>query len=126
MSTAPQWDFLRAPTFHGEKEEYDRWKTQFLAVLNQKDLEEIVAHLRDDEDTPREDDDCKDESGSVDTAKLKIKQQNKRAFAILITSMAAKTDQERLTFDTVAATERLDGYPSGYFKKAWLDIKELL
>jgi len=131
MSSAPATGTLerggfRIPPFHGEKEEYDRWKTQFLAVLNQKDLAEIVAHLRDKEEMPTDDNDCEDEHTNVDADRLKLKQQNTRAYALLVVSMATDTDQEKLTFDTVSATERLDGYANGYFKKAWLDLKELL
>jgi len=94
--------------------------------LHQKNLVEILVHLRDDTQTPRDDDDCEDISGIVDTSRLKLKEQNGRAYALLVTSIAPDTDQAKLVFDIVQATERLDGYPYGNFKKAWLDLKEFL
>jgi len=97
-----------------------------LAVLNQKDLAEVVDHFRDTAETPRDDDDCEYEHGNEFADKLKIKQQNNRAYALLVVSLATYTDQKKIAFDTVAAMVRDDAYANGCFKKAWLDLKELL
>jgi len=58
---------------------------------------------------------------------LKVKEQNCRAYGLLITSMAKDSEEGKLTFDTVLAAKNASlGYARGNFKQAWLGLQELM
>jgi len=126
-TTIIERDHTKVSKYNGKPEEYQRWQITFMAVLRQKNMPELVGHIHDSDQTPNDDDECKDENGIVLPLRLKIKEQNKRAFAILITSMARDTEEAKLAFDTVSATQQeANGYADGNFKQSWKDLKELM
>ena len=66
----------------------------------------LVGHIHDADQTPKDDDECEDENVVMVPLRLKIKEQNKRAFAFLITSMARDTEEAKLAFDTVSVRSK--------------------
>ena len=126
-TTITEKDHTRISKYNGKQDEYHRWQITFMAVLRQRNMPELVAHIHDADQTPKDDDECKDANGVVIPLRLKIKEQNKRAFSFLITSMERNTDEAKLAFDTVSATQQAaNGYADGNFKQSWKDLKELM
>jgi len=126
-TTTTEKDHTRIPKYNGKQEDYHRWRVMFLAVSKQKNMPELVANVHDSDLTPKDDDECEDENGVAIPLRLKIKEQYKQAFAILITSIATDTEEAKLAFDTVAANQQATrGYVDGNFKQAWLDLKEIM
>jgi len=127
-SITSEKDLIKVPKFNGSPDTYPRWQAMFMAVLDQKNLSELIDHVdHDTAVTPKDNDDCKDEAGIVNQERFKVKEQNKRAFSLLITSVSTDTDEGKLAFDTVKATkDKTLGYARGDFKKSWLDLQELM
>ena len=127
-STVPtEKDTLRFPKYNGKKEDYHRWQALFMAIFRQKKMPELLAHLKDNLVTPKDDDLCDDANGQVDPVLIKIQEQNKKGYAILLSSVAADSDEQKVAFDTVLANEdEAAGYADGNFKKAWTDLRDLM
>jgi len=127
-TTATDKDYVKIDKFDGKAETYPRWQAMFMAVLDQKNLQELIDHVdHDTAVTPKDDDNCEDGNGIVIPERLKVKEQNRRGFALLITAMSTATDKAKLAFDTVKATiDKTLGYARGDFKKSWLDLQELM
>ena len=58
MSLSSEKDNFKIKLFSGNEKDWERWEAIFQAVLFQKELGEIVEHLSDDDETPKDDDDC--------------------------------------------------------------------
>jgi len=127
-STVPtEKETLRFPKYNGKKGDYHRWQALFMAIFRQKKMPELLEHLKDDVVTPKDDCTCEDAHGQVDPVLIKIQEQNKKGYAILLSSVAADTDEEKVAFDTVLATaDEAAGYADGNFKKAWTNLRDLM
>jgi len=65
-STAMDQDFVKIYKFSGKPETYTRWQATFMAVLENKNIPELLAHVyHATAITPKDNDDCKDENGDV-------------------------------------------------------------
>jgi len=119
-------DYLKPPRFGGTEEEWRVWSSNFLSILVQKKMEEIVDFLDSPENIPRDDDLCMQADGvTPDTAKQTLKKQNKRAYALLQTSINYKTSDGLLAWNNVENfKDRNGGYKDGDFKKAWKVLEE--
>ena len=58
MTMVTENNLLRVPIFDGTEKSWLYWSETFLAILEQKDLSELVAHVYDDHETPQDQDDC--------------------------------------------------------------------
>ena len=77
-TTATDKDVIKIDKFDGKAKTYPRWQAMFMAVLDQKNLQELIDHVDDDTAvTPKDNDDCEDVSGNVILEKLKVKKQNR-------------------------------------------------
>ena len=66
-STVPtEKETLVFPKYNGKKEDYHRWQALFMAIFRQKKMPELLAHMKDDLVTPKDDDLCEDEHGQED------------------------------------------------------------
>ena len=105
-TTIIEKDHTRIAKYNGKPEEYQRWQITFMAVLRQRNMPELVGHIHDADQTPKDDDECEDENGVMDPLRLNIKEQNKRAFVFLITTMERNTDEAKLAFNTISAMQQ--------------------
>ena len=127
-------NLLRVPIFDGTEKTWNYWSNTFESVLEQKKLGEIVAFLKNEEEIPEDDDDCqqpvkaKDGSTSmvVDASLLEIQKQNKRAFAVMLSSMNAKLESGKAAWNLIMLHKDASaGYSSGNFKRAFKTQEEL-
>ena len=125
MSLTSERDNFKIKLFSGNEDDWEQWESVFGAVLFQKDLGEIVEHLSDDYETPKDDDDCLDEDGNLDTWKKTLKSQNNKAFAFLLTSINTNTAQGKTAFGMVNRfKDKTLGYKQGHFKGAYKALKQ--
>ena len=100
IATSTEHDLLRVPIFDGRAASWHYWSNTFTAALVQKELNEIVEHLDDTKVTPKDNDDCNhevlDSKGNKtieeDKELLRLRKQNTRAFAIMLSSMNIKQE----------------------------------
>ena len=127
MSLSSERDSFKIKLFSGNEADWETWESVFVSVLTQKDLEEIIEHLYDNDETPKDDDDCMDEDGNLDTRKKTLKSQNKKAFAFLLTSINTTTDQGKTAFSMVNRyRNKALGYKQGHFKGAYKALKTVV
>ena len=55
-TTTTEKHHTRVPEYNGKQEDYHSWQVIFLAVLRQKNMPELVAHVHDSDLTPKDDD----------------------------------------------------------------------
>jgi len=127
-TTTTDKDYVRIDKFDGKPETYTRWQATFMAILENKNIPEVLAHVYHATSiTPKDDDEFKDENRVVIPKKLKVKEQNSRAYGLFLTSMAKDMEEAKLSFDTVLMGRNASlGYTRGNFKTAWLDLQELM
>ena len=136
MATSTERDLMRVPIFDGTAKSWHYWSNTFTAVLEQKELGVIVDHLKDDKTTPTDDDDClrsvDDGTGTgsmmmqEDALLVKIKKQNTRAFAIMLSSMNIKVETGTVAWNLIMLQkDESQGYKGGNFKAAFLALEDL-
>ena len=131
-------DVLKVPVFSGKADDWLGWKAKCTSVFQRKGLDALLDHLGDDTETPRDEDDGTvmvpidnpapegpTHRAEISQERLNLKAQNRRAFALLITSVDDTPGPGKEAWDRVNEHYQIDGYKYGNFKAVWLQFEAL-
>lgn len=128
----------KIPKFNGTAEGWTYFSPKFKSVLTNKNMRELLKAVRTTGDEiPKDSDDCTVEvmvnNAAVrraDPTKTKVKEQNAKAFSLLVCNISTQKRPGKIAFDLVMKhqTGGAEGdqgdYPEGNFKTAWLALEK--
>ncbi len=119
-------DYPKVEKYTGLKANWNIWSGMTLSVFQRKGLSLLIDHLDRAEEVPKDSDDCLDTASpqAPIEEKVKYKEQNTRAFALLLTSIDYTTVPGAECWERVKNHKSAD-YKHGNFKTAWLELKAL-